>query len=227
VVGVQTTAATLRALSVLLVIEALLRTFLIHGAIVLPDREEISMADAIGVVSDAVTVLAVLAALCWFWMQRQVYPRTEVGLRIESLPIAGTWKLLRVTVCIKNVGNVLLRVENMKVKVSAVNPPGPVDVLVQQTGDLLDPGRVPTVWKAPWPVLHERVAPFGHDFEIEPNDTDDIAFDFPIACEVRAVSVYVHIRNSSKKRDGRSLGWERNALFDLTGQPSSLYAPLA
>lgn len=126
------------------------------------------------------------------------------------------------TVCIKNVGNVLLRVENMKVKVSAVNPPGPVDVLVRQTGDLLDPGRAPTVWKAPWQVLHERVAPFDHDFEIEPNDTDDIAFDFPIACEVSAVSVDVHIRNSSKKRDGRSLGWERNALFDLTGQPSSL-----
>jgi len=162
-----------------------------------------------------ITALAVLIAGIWtyklFLSKRQKYPRAVTTHKIFQKSLGSRGCLLRVTVAIRNGGDVLLNLVSGEVRVHQILPIAPeFEDLLGKGEALVEEGRT----HVDWPLLESRERQWETGkFEIEPGETDEEHFDFILENAVHTVEVYSYFKNE-KKRD-REIGWNLTTIHEI------------
>jgi hypothetical protein len=160
-------------------------------------------------VQSTLTSIAIVIGGLWtlsqFFSGRFSKPKLTVSHSIEHWP-AEEQVILHVVVRVVNVGSVLVRPEQLQVRVQQLLP------LTEDVTERLRLGEDPvgpTETEVLWPLLCERYYAWKVPTEIEPGESDDYFFDFVIAAEVSAVQVYSHLPNPVKK----GVGWNTTSVY--------------
>lgn len=168
-----------------------------------------------GLAGTGITALAVVIAGIWtyilFLSKRQKYPRAITTHKIVRRSLGSRKYLLRVTVAIRNGGDVLLNLVSGEVRVHQILPIAPeLEDLLGKGEDLIEKGRT----HVDWPLLDSRGREWETGkFEIEPGETDEEHFDFILDNAIQTVEVYSYFKNE-KKRD-REIGWNLTTIHDI------------
>jgi len=169
------------------------------------------------VAGPGITALALVIAGLWtyilFVRKRQKYPRAKFTHKIIHRSVGIDRDLLRVTVNIGNSGDVLLRFVSGEVRVSQVLP------LASELEESLRDGEDPVntdegETQVAWSSLGTREKSWkAHEFEIEPEETDEVHFDFILDHTIQTVEIYSYFKN--KKKYWREIGWDLTTIHDI------------
>ncbi len=169
------------------------------------------------------TIAAILVGAIWTWMvfvrTRQRYPRANIKHCAAHWAIAAEGKvLLRVTLTVSNIGDILLQLRSGVVFVRQAIPP-PTKIIKAD-----DPPHVGEgFYEYEWPRIGKKCLKWEKGkYEIEPRESDSIACDFIILADVETVVIYSHLENETRKRDGSELGWSFSSTHDLTKGGSAM-----
>jgi len=177
-------------------------------------------------VQAAVTVLAIFVGGYWTYMlfrqKRQRYPRANIEHRIVHKSICSDKVLLHVTARLTNIGEVLLALRFGRTTIEQMMPIMPhLQSHIDEGGDPVVDGETDIVW----PALGTRETSWQRgQFELEPNESDDLQFDFIIDSSIETVLVYSYFRNAQKYRNPilrwllrqtREIGWGISTVYDL------------
>ncbi len=169
----------------------------------------------LGAAKDVITSIGFIVAGSWTYLlfvrQRQRFPRAELAHKVAYVHVTDRQALVHVTVAVKNLGSVLIRLRQGYVQIQQVKPL-PVDIsntLVAE-GDPVGEGCT----EVPWPLLGRRDCTWDSaPQEIEPGESEEFHFDFLIASEVQTIETYSYLRNMVKY--DREIGWNHTTLCEL------------
>jgi len=172
--------------------------------------------DISGIILDIATVIALLVGGIWTYLlfvkQRLSYPRINITLKVDHIPVTESHNLVYVEIQHDNKGSILFSAEKAELRLRQVIP---LDKTISE--EILlgkDPlSNEETVVE--WPLLYQRNWKFSKDnpFEIEPNEKDSIFADFFLTNEVSCVQLYFYITNVKKK--GKSIGWTATKTYKI------------
>lgn len=151
-------------------------------------------------------------SLWQFLQRRERYPRAAMKHLIAHKALGHGKLLLRVSVRLRNIGEVLMLIERSETRIYQVAPmiPGELADSITQGHDPVKPGES----EVEWGMIrsHDKVCDKG-DIEIEPGETQDINHDFIVGSDVKTVAVYSYVVNEKKR--ARVLAWTLTTLYDL------------
>ena len=159
------------------------------------------------------TFVAVVAAGVWTWWNffrfRHHKPKAKITQTVTHRWMAEDCVLIIVVVSVRNIGSVLLKLGDGVVRLQQVHPcPQYVLDWIKER----EMAQGPQFTEGDWPVLGERKLNLtGH--EIEPNEQEDIPFDFLLGADTKALRVYSFIANESKNR--MAIGWNATMDYDI------------
>ena len=168
----------------------------------------------VSVGKDFVTGLAIIVGGWWsynkFIKRREKYPRSKITHSIMHISLTNDKVLLHITVNISNEGDVLLSLKSAETWIQQVLP------LSGETGKLVKSGNDPVLKERreiEWPLLRSRDALSSEGLQIEPGESDWLAYDFVIDKQIEFVRIYSYFKNISQH--GREIGWSLENLYDL------------
>lgn len=163
----------------------------------------------------AVTIIAIILGGCWtyrlFIKKRESYPRANVENEISHYDLNSNLFLLHVKVKIKNIGDVLLSIKEMEIRVQQILP-----IHNEISGSINISNKVKTREKdeIPWPMLDGKIQNYESKlYEIEPGESDESPFDFIIDKNLEVIEVYSYFQNI--KKEERDLGWGCTSIYKL------------
>jgi len=165
------------------------------------------------------TSVALLVGGWWtyrtFIRTRLRYPRIDLEQRVSHRHLPDGRVLLRVVVTLKNHGSVLLRVRNGFVRVQQVLPVADIPELGKvRDGSAEMSAVVADATELPWPLLIEVPKKWADPgWEVEPGETETVAFDIVLRPDVEVVRIYSFIANPRKRRLG--YGWKAADFYDI------------
>jgi hypothetical protein len=175
--------------------------------------------DVSSAAQSTLTSLAIIAATIWFFFRRQHFPHANVKHEVKYWYVSGRL-VLHVAVAVSNVGEVVLRLKQMSMRVQQVLPT-PEKVLASIAGgeDPVSVGETEILW----PDIAKRECKWRwwHTREIEPDETDEFHFSFALPADVKAVEVYTHIHNRAKRF--KPIGWNTNTFWAF--KASGVFTP--
>jgi hypothetical protein len=149
------------------------------------------------------TIVALVAGAWWVLRRRRPYPRANLRHIVSHVPLNDDTYLVRLTVAIENVGDVLLRLEESLVGVQQVLPV-PEHL---RTARLIGDER-PDI---EWPFI-DTTRQNRSGSEIESGESAAFEFELFAPRTVRFVIVYSYFRNVMKPK---AQGWNTSTLYDL------------
>jgi hypothetical protein len=191
----------------------------------------ITVLDFFQTYSDALqTIIALLTGICvivWWRFRRERLPRANLDVHSEHILLQDNTHLVRVTIQVENVGQVLIRVAHLELYVQQLVPTPhvvnngetvPFDFSPDQSGRELN-----------WPAIASRDEEYGENDrpEFEPDESGPLVFEFRLNELPEVVSLYVHIRNEAKWSLLRWLlrrqpiGWTTSKICRLKHEQSS------
>lgn len=165
------------------------------------------------IVSGLVSSAALIAAAVWFWRRRQTRPRAEVTdvVSVDRLPDGQL--LVHVELRVKNIGEVLLELAEVRSRLLQVLPFTDTFRLALDAPSSRAPEQrteFPWIEVTNWSL---RYSSDGHPVVIEPGETDEIHFDAVIPGDITRLQVHSYVDNVIVK--GRSVGWRRTSLHNI------------
>ena len=180
----------------------------------------------VAILESAAKIVALGVGGAWTYMlfirKRQQYPRAQLTHECVAYRVNQERSLLRVTLNIRNTGDVLLRIESGQVRVQQISP------LV--TGETLEiegfAGR-DGQFEYAWPELGYLDLPYtsGAGLEVEPGESEAIQFDLFVKTGVQVVQIYTYVKNVSKA--GREIGWNCTSVHPLESRAAAAAGRLA
>ncbi len=174
-----------------------------------------------GFAETVATVIALAVGGWWtyriFRQKRQKYPRANVTHSVQSWIVEANRCLIRVSVRIENVGDVLLRPSKGHAWLQNVRPwPNTVLDAARGRQELVGPNAT----EASWPVV-KQLSWENKAIEIEPGEVDHLYLDFVASGDLETVMIYTHLENPVKqprwrKSKGRQVGWTSSTVHELT-----------
>jgi len=164
--------------------------------------------DAVATVQSIATIVALLVGAWWVLRRRRTYPRANFTHSVSHVSLNESTCLVRVTVGIENIGDVLLRLGESAIGIQQVVPiPEQVRPTLEARPALL--GSVQD--EIEWPFIDVRY-PDWTDAEIEPGESTGFQCDLFAPQAVHVILVYSYFRNTTKAGDQ---GWNTTTLYEL------------
>jgi hypothetical protein len=164
--------------------------------------------DATATVQSVATIVALLIGAWWVLRRRRTRPRANFKHIVSHVPIDDDTYLVRVTVAIENVGDVVLRLEESVAVIRRVVPlHDQVRSALKARGTLEASEQSDLVW----PIIDTRRRNW-RGSEIESGESASFDFELFAPRTVRFVLVYSYFRNIKKPGDH---GWNTSILFEL------------
>jgi len=145
------------------------------------------------ILQSLITILAILVSGIWgYWLfvqNRQRFPRARLLHNVFCHDLPGNKRLVHVTVTIRNLGNILIRLESGETRLQQVKPfPSRFLQAVKEGKDPVGQSQTEIDY---WPMLncHEIFLP-RDTWEIEPGESQEIHHDFVIDRDVEFISLY-------------------------------------
>ncbi len=160
-------------------------------------------------------VIGLFVAGLWGWLlfikRRQKFPRAKIGNEAQHRALPDERILLRVSVKVENLGEVLLSIESGMVWIQQILPLADdlTRVIVESSTE------VRTEPEIEWPLLAEKSVGKNARGEIEPGESETFEFDFILESDIQSVLVYSHFKNEVKRE--REIGWTCSTLYDIKG----------
>jgi hypothetical protein len=168
--------------------------------------------DAFQAIQALVTSAGIVAGAIWFYRRRQAHPRVVLTQQVTHRPLGEGRIWVRVTVSMENKGNVLVAFSEAKTLLQQVVP-----LTRDFAAEIVSRGDLPREKDGPeieWRTLAECTASPGR-VELEPDESDTIAWDFVISERPKTIIAYTHLPNATKSRPGTP-GWTVQTVYDLT-----------
>jgi hypothetical protein len=162
--------------------------------------------------ANVATVIGIAIAGWWaysrFLKHRTGKPHASIGYDSWDRSVSSAKRWFRLELRIENTGTVLLPIEKLRCEIYQVLP------LTSESADLLAAETlIDDDGEAKLTCLDEQRREWAKtEFEIEPGESDIVAFDFVIAAEVESILVYAHIPNCTK---GERVGWDLSTIHDF------------
>jgi hypothetical protein len=169
------------------------------------------------ILQNVATIVALIVGAIWTYRlyvkERTRYPRVQIAHTAKALALNRRFTLLTVTVTIKNIGSVLLTIDRAlgnvyDVGAKGANLAGDVDESLSK--DIRDPDGLRI--KFPRIKTLERRWKKG-EFELEPQEQDQVVFDFVLPVSVSAVRIYTYFNNPLKP--SRNIGWSDSSVYSI------------
>jgi hypothetical protein len=152
-----------------------------------------------------------IGALWTYWLfvrTRQHAPRAELSHAIVARPISESQCYVGVTLFIKNVGDVAIRLSTAETTVQRLEPwpsPLPTKLCVPE---IAEPESLPTSGELAWPSAGTCTVSL-KDCHVEPHEQHATQFDFVLDGHATTIHVYSHVENVDIKRHGKTVpvGW--------------------
>lgn len=160
---------------------------------------------------------AILVAAIWTWIlfikRRQRFPRARVRHSIEARLLTKEKRLVRLSVTVENLGDVLIEIASGEVWLQRVLPISKeiaTALASQKSDDTLYNDNTEVQWPT---VGKEHALSPNPPHEIEPGEHDSFDFDFVVDADVSTLLVNSHIENIKKRK--KEIGWNCSTLHDL------------
>jgi hypothetical protein len=174
-----------------------------------------NLKDWIEIGQSILTSLAILIGGLWaiivFILKREKHPHANMTHIIKHFPIDDENVLLWVKVQIENKGNILMQLTSGFTRIQSVLPlSNDIKELIQN--DKLPMPENPN--EVPWPLIEEIEIKFEEkSCEIEPNERDELIFEFIFSSNEQVVSIYTYLENIKKRES--ELGWGLTSIYDF------------
>jgi hypothetical protein len=137
--------------------------------------------DVFSILQAIATITAMIIGGIWtyrkFIKQRLHYPRIDLSMTVECIPVSETHNLIHVAILHVNKGETLLQSENAELRLRQVLPlPNEIEAEVKKGNiNLTEPYSY-----VEWPMLQIKNWDFTgeNSFEIEPEESDSLHADF-------------------------------------------------
>ncbi|HTY38220.1 MAG TPA: hypothetical protein VMH23_13975 [Bacteroidota bacterium] len=162
----------------------------------------------------AAKIIALLVGGLWTYelyiKQRTKYPRLQITHAAKVMSLGKEFSLLSVTVTVKNIGNVLVAVDRCRASLFNITDDH-LNLTADSDENSHNPARCEDGLRLRFPRLRtlERKWEIGK-FELEPQEQDQVVFDFVLPASVEAVRLYTYFSNP-KKQD-RNIGWSDSSI---------------
>ena len=183
-------------------------------------------ANTIEALNNSLQAAAIVIAGAWTYMNfvhgRTNYPKLKGGFQITEIPVSPESSCIRVSLLIDNIGNSLLRIRDLTLRIQQISPPPVVN------GQVFEPKIKLGEVEIAWPMIEEYTkARSDESREIEPGESDTLNFDFIIPNWIETIYVYAYIKNDRKRIrinsltgsrvlfERRDIGWEFTTTYKL------------
>jgi hypothetical protein len=168
------------------------------------------------IVQSLVTTSALIVGGIWTYLlfirKRQALPRANIKHKVTAIElIQGKIFLVHVAISIANQGDVLIRLSEGEIRLQKVSPLAPE--LQKTIKDNSLPRTQNSELEFPFPLIERKE--IQADVRIEPNESDEIYFDFVIKSDVKAVKIYSHFTNKKMYNKSTPIGWRLTTFYDL------------
>jgi len=164
--------------------------------------------DTVATLQSVATIIALLVGAWWVLRRRRTYPRANFKHIVSHVPLDDDTYLVRVTIAIENVGDVLLRLEESVGAIQQVVPlHGQLRPALKARGTLGTSDQS----ELAWPFIDTRRRNWSGS-EIESGESASFEFELFAPRTVRFVLVYTYFRNITKPE---KQGWNTSTLYEL------------
>jgi hypothetical protein len=159
--------------------------------------------DISNLVQSSLTTLAILIAGYWFFVERKGAPHADIEEKIAVIPSekAGQFAIVEATITVKNLGQQLLRIRNVDVRLQTADLDQAKARAVAELG--------PTEWpqqlangthlfneaEYQWPTLRWFRQEVDH--EVEPGESDMLTATFVVPCSIQNIRIAAQIEKGS------------------------------
>lgn len=164
--------------------------------------------DATATVQSVATIVALLIGAWWVLRRRRTRPRANFKQIVSHVPLDDDTYLVRVTVAIENVGDVLLRLEE---SVGAIQQVVPVPDQLRAALKARGTSEASEQPELAWPFIDTRTRNWSGN-EIESGESAAFEFELFAPRTVRFVLVFSYFRNITKPAHQ---GWNTSTLYEL------------
>lgn len=162
--------------------------------------------DSLDIVQKIGTIVALIAAAWWFYVQEETAGRLNVSLGVDDRQLSDQWALVTVTLEMENVGKRNIETSEALVRVQKVLPlESDAAAKLAQGKHLISKNDSDVLW----PVL-DRTYRSTEWRLLRANEKDHLYVEFLIPACVKTAKIYAEI--SGQFRD---LVWHRASLHDL------------
>ena len=169
------------------------------------------------ILQNAATIVALIIGGFWTYQlyvkQRTRYPRVQITHSAKILPMNRKFMLLTITANVKNIGTVLVTIDRALGKVYDVSP-GEMNLADDADEKLSEKIRDPDGLRIRFPRIEalEKRWKKG-DFELEPQEQDQVVFDLVVPVSVKAVRIYTYFNNPFKPN--KNIGWSDSSVYSI------------
>ena len=157
-------------------------------------------------------------ALWLFYKHRQKYPQANLSHNISHEFLSDDKVLLRISVAVQNVGNVIISLNRCDIRVQQIIPVGDkINELLENHYEMNDINEKSEFldYEIQWPLLkHVELECKDGLCGIEPNEIEQFCYDFIIDSNVKTISFYSHFINQTIKGK-KELGWHLTTIYNL------------
>jgi len=162
----------------------------------------------IGIIQAALTSIAIVIGGIWTYRQfirnRQKYSKLSINHLVYSSSINKAYRLIRVTLNLKNHSQIKIKLCDITLRLLQVDP---------WPDEIIDKALMPNETSFEWPLIEERIVSAEQNV-IEPNEDDNLYFDFIVGTGIKKVIIYSHIKNKKQPE----IGWNLETLINLDQQ---------
>ena len=165
----------------------------------------LSIAKDIAQIGQSLVIIAVAIGGGFLYLRRrQRFPRAKMTHEIRHKRITENQIVLLLVVTIVNIGEVIIRLKKGEAWIRQLKPAE--EFLKDKSGEELQECTIGY-------LIAEKKADCT-DVEIEPNEEQEFCFEFLLAHDVEALSIYSHFENERKSK--KQIGWNKMSWYDVT-----------
>ena len=159
-----------------------------------------------------VAYIAALIGYHKFGLFREGKPHLTIDLSASSRPVSAEHNHIGVIARIHNTSKVAVPVFNVEWELAAVAPYSEADI-AQMEAEFLN--SVTEDKEFPWQMI-KRHSVVLNNLLVEPNEVDQLTFDFVIPNTIEAVSISLYVENVFGENGLDKLGWHRRLFYDIS-----------
>ena len=166
--------------------------------------------DWVNIIYSFLMILAAIAALILFWLQREGYRHANVDHEVTHRALDDRWVWIQAGIRIENTGRRLLHFDRATVRMQRVLPLEPEFRELLAEGQSIIPGGKRRV---PWRRIGDAYN-VPTSVRLEPGETDVTEYEFVIPCHIKTVRIYSYLEKSASP----SYGWSHSSIYDIPGK---------
>ena len=159
-----------------------------------------------------VAYIAALIGYHKFGLFREGKPHLTIDLSASSRPVSAAHNHIGVIARIHNTSKVAVPVFNVEWELAVVAPYAVADIREMEEEFL---NSVTEDKEFPWQMI-KRHSVVLNNLLVEPNEVDQLTFDFVIPNTIEAVSISLYVENVFGENGLDKLGWHRRLFYDIS-----------